>query len=395
MSQLSLAYHPYWQYHKFHLLIHCLRNKEISDVKKILRTLVVPACALALTLGTATAVSAGSAPAEATISPLTTEIKDPERFDRWRDVVNEHRLKDRVEQLSVYSPSMDREIPVALIKAENPGAPTLYLLNGAGGAEQGMDWISLGDDIISFFEDKNVNVVIPMAGAFSYYIDWHDLPTGDRYLKGPQKWETFLTQELPVPIEEHAQAGDKRGIAGVSMSATSAALLAAKHPELYDAAAGFSGYYDTNNPIAHQVHGLTLQRGGATSAQMLGPVGGEHNVANDVFTHAEGLRGTALYFSNATGLAGETDMPGYLRSRGMEPAVASANAMVLQVEGGVIEAATNASTHNLRAKLNSLGIEAHWELRNTGTHSWPGWHADLRNSWDNTFSKAFFEAEQE
>ena len=45
-------------------------------------------------------------------------------------------------------------------------------------------------DIVDFYMDKNVNVVIPMAGKFSYYTDWdQDVEA----LGGKQTGETFLT----------------------------------------------------------------------------------------------------------------------------------------------------------------------------------------------------------
>ena len=80
-------------------------------------------------------------------------------------------------------------------------------------------------DAVDFYADKDVNVVVPQAGAFSYYTDWLEEPNG-KYLKGPQKWETFLTKELPGPLESRLNASNKRAIAGMSMSATSSLLLA-------------------------------------------------------------------------------------------------------------------------------------------------------------------------
>ncbi|MBS5998472.1 MAG: esterase family protein, partial [Corynebacterium sp.] len=60
----------------------------------------------------------------------------------------------------------------------------------------------------------------------------------------------------------------------------------------------------------------------------------------------------------------------------------------LIVEGGVIEAAMNSCTHDLKAKMDSQGMKADWNFRNTGTHSWPGWRNDLFTSWA-TFERGF------
>ncbi|KAA8736172.1 esterase family protein [Corynebacterium tuscaniense] len=308
----------------------------------------------------------------------------------------------KVQAYWVTSPSMGRDIPVAVIPARNKdgqavqNAPTIYLLNGAGGAEQNNDWLTYANTQ-KFFADKGVNVVIPMEGAFSYYTDWLNTPKA-QYFRGPQKWETFLTKELPGPIEKKLGADSRRAIVGFSMSGTSALVLPTKIPGFYDAAASFSGCAATSTMAPYNFARLTVNRGaGAAGAnyqnvtpeQMWGPMGGEYNRWNDALVNADKLRGTALYVSTATGLASENDMMGTLMGKGATQAEASAAAMTLQVEGGVIEAAINSCNHDLRAKLTKLNIPAHYEFRNVGTHSWPDWRKDLENSWEKTIKPAF------
>ncbi|WIM68976.1 alpha/beta hydrolase family protein [Corynebacterium breve] len=294
----------------------------------------------------------------------------------------------------VYSPSMDRDIPVAVVPAKDAngnridGAPTVYMLNGAGGAEQDADWLRQTEQL-KFYQDKGVNVVIPQAGAFSYYTDWVTEDLHTPYLKGPQKWETFLTKELPGPIERELKADNRRAIVGFSMSATSALLLPEHNPGFYDAAASFSGCAATSSPLENQYLKLTLQRGGATPEMMWGPMGSPTNRYNDALLNADKLRGTDLYISSATGLASQTDTAGYLIGQGANPQAASAGAAVLQIEGGIIEAAVNKCTHDMKAKLDHLDIPAHFELRNTGTHSWAPWRLDMEKSWFQTIAPAF------
>ena len=118
-------------------------------------------------------------------------------------------------------------------------------------------------------------------------------------------------------------------------------------------------------------------------------MGGEYNRYNDALVNAEQLRGTALYFSSATGLAGRSDQVSYLVGQGLPEALAPIGAAQLQVEGGIIEAAINQCNHDMRAKLDSLGIPAHYEFRNAGTHSWPYWLEDMERSWYTTIGPAF------
>ncbi|MDO5099735.1 MAG: alpha/beta hydrolase family protein [Corynebacterium sp.] len=293
---------------------------------------------------------------------------------RWREKVD----GDRVVEMWATSPAMNnREVPLVIIKATEANRPTIYLLNGGDGGEGRANWI-MQTDVIDFYKEKNVNVVIPMSGKFSYYTDWVSENAG---LGGKQMWETFLTRELPGPIEKELKANGKRAIAGMSMSATSSALLAAHNPGFYDAIGSFSGCYASAKPAPTAYIALTLQRGGATIEQMWGKWGGPQWHHNDVLTQAEGLRNTAIYVSNGSGLAGEWDMPGGPRLRGVDPAIASIAATATTVEGGAIEAATNQCTHDFKKKLDSLQIPAHFNMRNTGTHSWGYWQEDLRHSW--------------
>ncbi len=65
---------------------------------------------------------------------------------------------------------------------------------------------------------KGTNVVIPFGGGGSFYTDWE---RPDPKL-GINKWETFLTRELPAYMAKQHNSDNKRnGIAGLSMSGTS------------------------------------------------------------------------------------------------------------------------------------------------------------------------------
>ncbi|MDV2429113.1 alpha/beta hydrolase family protein [Corynebacterium tuberculostearicum] len=318
--------------------------------------------------------------------------------DKWKGYAFGHKSKagkhygNHVKTLTATSAAMDgREVPLAVITPDgnfDKKRPTLYLLNGAGGAEQGMDWLTATanhdidpetegvQDMVDFYTSKDVNVVIPQAGAFSYYTDWVSSPNSG-YLKGPQKWETFLAKELPGALEEHIGGNGKRAIAGMSMSATSSLLLAEHNPGFYNAVGSFSGCASTSRPLPRLYTQLTVNRGGGSADQMWGAMGSEYNVYNDALVNANpnNLGKSETYVSVNSGLGGANDwgVPG---------------SSTLIVEGGVIEAAMNSCTHDLKAKMDSQGMKADWNFRNTGTHSWPGWRNDLFTSWA-TFERGF------
>lgn len=362
-------------------------------MKKATALLTAAAIGLTTVLTPATATAA-------TISPITEPVG--EDSGAWRQTIAQSPHRDRIDEVNVYSESMGRDIPVALVAATDAegnrieNAPTIYLLNGAGGAEQDMDWLTMSDSL-DFYADKGVNLVVPMSGAFSYYIDWYSEPNGNYDLQGPQMWETFLTQELPGPAESHLKANGQRGVIGFSMSATSSLLLAQHNPGFYDAVGSYSGCAATSDPVSYALHGVTgdMNLWGANMTQMFGPQGSAHNRYNDALVNAEGLRDTEIYISNSSGLAGRSDQQSYLHGT-LDPAIPFEVASVasglasaqLQIEGGIIEGVTNKCTHDLKAKLDSLDIPADYQLRTQGTHSWSYWNQDIVDSWP-TFARAF------
>lgn len=296
--------------------------------------------------------------------------------------------RPRVVAMSANSPSMNNaRIPLGIIRAKDANRPTMYLLNGAGGGEQSNNWMTF-NSAVRFYLDRNVNVVVPMRGAFTYYIDWYDKKgaKGDSYIDGPQNWETFLTKELPGPIEQVLRSNGKRGIAGLSMSATSSLLLAARNPGFYNTVGSYSGCASTSRPIPYMFTQLTLQREGISPSQVFGPMGGSYNTEHDALLKAEGLRGSTIYVSNASGLMSQNETFGGLRKDGNASTDALATSSDIVVQGGLIESATNACTHDLRAKLNGLGIPAEYKFRNTGVHTWFYWLDDMRESWP-TYAK--------
>lgn len=363
----------------------------------LLRRIAAPAAALTLAAtainGGAFAPLAGAAertPADvigdaepATVAEKSIKVSGDAPY--WQQLVHRD-AGDRLVEITATSPAMnDREVPLAVLKAESENAPTIYMLNGADGGEQaGANWIQQ-TDIIDFYMDKDVNLVIPMAGMFSYYTDW---VSENQTLGGVQKWETFLTQELPGPLEEHLGADNRRAIAGMSMTATTSLLYAQHNPGFYDAAGSYSGCAATNDLVGYESIKLTLDRGNATPEQMWGPRGNPTWIHNDALINSEKLRGTELYISNGSGLVGNWDLPSSPRLEGFSDIEKHSALLITGIEGGVIEGATNWCTHNLKTKLDAQGIPADWNLRSTGTHSWGYWQDDIHESWA-TFARAF------
>ncbi|NLE80712.1 MAG: esterase family protein [Rhodococcus sp.] len=276
--------------------------------------------------------------------------------------------------IEVYSPSMDKNIPLRIITPADTSAPrpTLYLLNGAGGGEDSATW-QRNTDIVDFFADKNVNVVTPMEGAFSYYTDWL---SEDPEL-GTNMWTTFLTEELPPVIDSTLGTNGVNSIAGISMAGGSVLSLAEWAPDLYEGVAAYSGCAQTStDPGRTYVKLVVESRGGGDTVNMWGEEDNPAWIANDPTLNVEKLRGMDIYVSSGSGFPGQYDT---LDGPGIEGDVETfANQIIL---GTIIEAATNQCTHVLAGELKRLGIPATFDFRPVGTHSWAYWQDDLHKSW--------------
>ncbi|MFW0783316.1 alpha/beta hydrolase family protein [Gordonia sp. CPCC 206044] len=279
---------------------------------------------------------------------------------------------DTVWEAVVHAPTMHTDIPMHILRPKGApsGAPILYLLNGAGGGEDGANWLAQ-TDVVDFFADKFVNVVIPDKGIGSYYTDW----VADDPVVGRPMWQTFLTEELPAVLDNALGANGRSAIAGLSMSATSVLNLAIAAPERYRAVASYSGCAQTSTPEGEAaVRGIVYVAAGANADNMWGPAGSPRWARNDPYLHAEKLRGTSLYLSSGSGVAGQYDT-----RENQAPGAPPVENQILV--GGALEAATRHCTEAMAHRLAALRIPAVVHLPSTGTHSWQYWRDELHRSW--------------
>ena len=160
---------------------------------------------------------------------------------------------------------MDRDVPFVVIKPKDASKPrgVLYLFNGAG-AETVNNWITK-TDIVKFLSDKNVYVVIPMAGRRL------TTPTGRSLTPaGVNKWSTFLGKELP-PIIAATYNTNGRNAVGDLRNGHLLAQLGCWYPGQYQAVSSFSGCASTTDPIGEAaVRSVVELRGQANATNMWG-----------------------------------------------------------------------------------------------------------------------------
>lgn len=296
-------------------------------------------------------------------------------------LVSETPRAGQVVDIGVYSPSMDRVIPLKVLRPKNTRvpAPTLYLLNGAGGGEDAATWPAR-TDAAEFFADKHVNVVIPMEGAFSYYTDWQQV---DKSLaaklknNGRYMWSTFLTRELPPVIDSVFGTTGANALAGISMAGTSVLDLAIESPHLYRSVSAYSGCALTSDPIGQTFVSYVISLGKGDARNMWGPTGGAGWREHDPYLHADRLPDIPIYISSGTGLPGRHDTL-------TDPSVGENHRLLRDqlILGGGIEFATNYCTARLAERTRELGrTNITYNFRPDGTHSWGYWQDDLHKSW--------------
>jgi diacylglycerol O-acyltransferase / trehalose O-mycolyltransferase len=244
---------------------------------------------------------------------IPVAVADPAQGARVTGVAT---VNDRWVKISVYSPSMDKVIVNDVFKAQgNASAPVFYLLNGIDGGNgidnPGVDnagWFAL-TDIPGFFGNKNVNIVSPVGGAYSYYTDWQ---TDDPAI-GRNKWQTYLTHELPPAINHELKTNGRNAIGGLSMSGGTAIDLAIQAPGLYRAVGSYSGCPTTSDPNNANNIALSIIPSGANAANMWGPVGGPGWVAHDPSKNVTKLKGVGVYAAASLGAVGDVDKlpPGF------------------------------------------------------------------------------------
>ncbi len=280
-------------------------------------------------------------------------------------------LTDRRVAVWVHSPSMNTDVQVQILVGRDwnidPGAqyPELLLLDGLRARDDQSGW-TIETDVVDFFADKNVNVVLPVGGQSSFYTNWEKPDNGKNY-----QWETFLTKELPPILHNDWRTStDKAAIAGLSMGGTAAMMLAERHPDMFDFVASYSGILSTTSlGMPQAIQFAMLDAGGYHSQNMWGLPSDPRWTDQDPLLHVDKLKGMSVYISSGNGFAGPYDQQSGI------PGVST------NIAGMGLEILSRMTSQNFATELNEKGIPANVIYRPSGTHSWPYWQFELHQSW--------------
>jgi S-formylglutathione hydrolase FrmB len=199
-----------------------------------------------------------------------------------------------------------------------------------------------------------------------WYTDWYD---------GSRQWETFHTAVVLPWVRDHLAVGGCREstmVAGLSMGGFGSFSYAGRHPDLFVAAASFSGFLDTRPapPLSTVGFQLAQDNGlGAPTEDMFGPPGlltdqdgwAEHNPTDLARAGAYDAYDGNLWLATGTGTPGGP--------AGDEPD----NAGSYAIEGFIFEV-----NQNFRVAMAQAGSTFHDQSYVGGNHAWPYWQHALR-----------------
>ena len=311
------------------------------------------------------------------VSLLASFAPSPAKADpaQGAHITDVQHVTDRWDKVSVYSPAMNKVIVNDVYKAPSGGAPTFYLLPGIDGGDNldpgasfapgAKSWFGM-TDIQGFFANKNVNVVSPLGGQFSWYTDWINDPS--------KQYQTYMTRELPPLINAAYNTNGVNAVGGLSSTGGTAIDYAVQAPGVFRAVGSYSGFPSVSDPQAAQQAALTLGSGGASAENMWGPLGGPMWVAHDPSKNADKLRGVAVYAAAASGGVGDVDRlpPGFGPN----------------ITGGFIEGIVADSTKRFADAAAAAGVPITYVVRPQGSHTWGLFESEMQESWNTTIGPA-------
>lgn len=260
----------------------------------------------------------------------------------------------------------------------------VYALDGMRARDDLNGW-EIETEVSRELVKQNINVVMPVGGQASFYADWAAASTflgssagtdagrtnsgSSQILAGgpgksyAYKWETFLSKELPAGLRDRLGfSATRNGVFGLSMSGSSALMLAAFYPGQFCYAGSFSGALNLSDSIMRNAVRVALLDAGGFNVESMAKTTSQWQHL-DAYTFAPKLKanGTRMWISAGSGLPTSSD---------------ALNMSTLQGMG--IEAVSLMGTKAFQSRYASLGgSNVTYDYPALGVHNWKNWEAQL------------------
>jgi S-formylglutathione hydrolase FrmB len=290
-------------------------------------------------------------------------------------VVAQQELDSRLLSLTVTTSALPKPanvrilLPTGYRSHRHRRYPVLYLLHGTSGGAA--DWTKLGEAEQTTARRPLIVVMPDIALGYDgggWCTNWYNAGA-----YGVPEWETFHIGQLIPWVDRNLRTVPQRShraIAGLSQGGFCSTSYAARHPDLFSIALSYSGApdiaYDREAQllVTPVINGTETGLDRVPANSMFGPrTSQEINwAAHDPTTLAPNLRPLKLLLFTGNGQRGPFD-----------PVFPNPGAS--GIEAGAHE--LNLLFHR---RLNSLGISSFYDDYGPGTHIWPYWTRDLRES---------------
>jgi S-formylglutathione hydrolase FrmB len=271
-------------------------------------------------------------------------------------IVAQQRVKPRVVELTIATPAfaaptkVDVDLPTGYDSDPDRRWPVTYFLAGTMNTYRSFNSVVDGVKLTEAYP----SILVSPNGDSGYWSDWYN---GGAF--GPPMYETYVIDQLIPLIDAHfrtVRRRSQRAVMGVSMGGYGAMMVAARHPDLFGAAASLSGAVDSNLAANGAVLSASPEFQGAQADAIYGPRATQevrwrgHNPTD----LADNLRSLDLQVRSADGIPN----PGI----GEQPASADTPSCI--VEGGVYMASVD-----LHDALDGLHIPHLWDDYGPGCHT--------------------------
>ena len=157
------------------------------------------------------------------------------------------------------------------IQFQGGGPHAVYLLDGLRAQDDYNGW-DINTPAFEWYHQSGLSVVMPVGGMSSFYTDWYQ-PSRGNGQDYTYKWETFLTQELPVWLEANRGVSPNgNAVVGLSMAGTTALTYTIYYPQKFIYAGSLSGFLNPSEGWWPMLIGLAMNDSGGYNAEsMWGP----------------------------------------------------------------------------------------------------------------------------